>query len=202
MKNLQELLRSNGQQHQYSVVDLEKLCVPGYSESTLKGIFTDASLLVNCAGVTNHNVLTKLNTEAITTTINLNLVAPILLSKMAVLPFIRQLKKSGVLPSILNVSSMLSISGVTVAGTSPYAALKAGLLGFTQSLAAELNGKIRVNAVLPALVPETEMGKTGSSTLPTVSLHEVVEACENIFTDDRLNGQFIVADGKGCRTLN
>ncbi|OBA20250.1 NAD(P)-binding protein [Metschnikowia bicuspidata var. bicuspidata NRRL YB-4993] len=200
-KNLDLLLRSGGQHHLYNVVDLEQLGLH-HPENMLKPLFTDASLLVNCAGVTNHNVLTRLSPEAIATTINLNLLAPILLSKSAVMPFLRQQKKTGVVPSILNILSMLSISGVTVPGTSPYAALKAGLLGFTESLAAELNGKIRVNAVLPALVPETEMGKSGSPQLPTVSLQEVIEACEKVITDDEMNGKFVVADGNGFRSLN
>ncbi|KAM9908850.1 hypothetical protein OXX69_005894 [Metschnikowia pulcherrima] len=86
--------------------------------------------------------------------------------------------------------------------TSPYAASKAGLLGFTESLAAELGGKIRVNAVLPALVPETEMGRSGSPKLPTVSLEEVVQACENVIMDESMNGKFVAADGKETRYLN
>ncbi|GEQ70360.1 hypothetical protein JCM33374_g4036 [Metschnikowia sp. JCM 33374] len=205
-KNLDILSKSNGQHHQYTVVDLQNISGPGFLETEngkhLKSIFSDANVLVNCAGVTNHNVLSRLSTEAITTTINLNLVAPILLSKMAIMPFLKTSRKTGITPSILNISSMLSISGVAVAGTSPYAASKAGLLGFTQSLAAELGGKIRVNAVLPALVPETAMGKSGAKSLPTVSLDEVVHACEKVLGDEELNGRFMVADGNGYRSLN
>ena len=202
LKNLEHLDKRHGQNHQYSVVDLSKMSTHDSCESRVKDLFKDASLLINCAGVTNHNVLAKLTTEAIASTINLNLTAPILLSRLAIMPFLRLLKKTGVTPSIINMSSMLSVSGVTIPGTSPYAALKAGLLGFTESLAAELGGKIRVNAVLPALVPETAMGRSGSPKLPTVLLEEVVQACENVIMDESMNGKFVVADGKETRYLN
>ena len=202
LKNLEHLDKRHGQSHQYSVIDLSKMSTYESCESRVKDLFKDASLLINCAGVTNHNVLAKLTTEAIASTINLNLTAPILLSRLAIMPFLRLLKKTGVTPSIINMSSMLSISGVTIPGTSPYAALKAGLLGFTESLAAELGGKIRVNAVLPALVPETAMGRSGSPKLPTVLLEEVVQACENVIMDESMNGKFVVADGKETRYLN
>lgn len=122
---------------------------------------------------------------------------------MAVKPMIKNLRQQGT-PSILNISSVLSLTGLTTPGTTLYAALKAGILGFTESLAAELNGKVRVNAVLPGLVTETDMGKnaTVGGKFPIVSLEEVVDSCVEVICDETLNGQYILADGKGFRSLN
>lgn len=200
---LDQLSTDANQKHDYVVYDLLKLLREAGTSKTeeLSNAFSESSILVNCAGVANHNLLYKLSNEAIATTLQLNLLSPILLSKMAIMPMIKHLRKTKVTPNILNISSMLSLSGVTIGGTTPYAALKSGLLGFTQSLLNELNGKVRVNAVLPGLVPETEMGKTGSKSLPSVSLADVIETCEKVIGDDKFNGDLIVADGKGFRKL-
>lgn len=173
----------------------------GSSSGEMLEALSDCTHLINCAGVAHNKLFMKVSHAEMLSTFHTNLVAPMLLSQMAINPLMSFLKKSGLKPSILNIGSMLSISGVTIPGTAPYAALKAGLLGFTQSLAAELNGKIRINAVLPALVPETDMGKTGSKKLPQVPMEKVLDVCEEMIIDDVYNGQFAVADGNGFRML-
>lgn len=200
---LDKLSTDSDQKHDYVVYDLLKLMREAGTSRTdeLSKTFNESSILVNCAGVANHNLLYKLSNEAVADTLQVNLLSPILLSKMAIMPMIKHLRKTKVVPSILNISSMLSLSGVTIGGTTPYAALKSGLLGFTQSLLNELGGKVRVNAVLPGLVPETEMGKTGSKSLPQVPLADVIETCEKVITGSEYNGDLIVADGKGFRKL-
>lgn len=200
---LEQLSLGQDQVHDYVVYDLAKLMRDSGTSKVeeLNKTLAESSILVNCAGVANHSLLHKLQSETIANTLQVNLLSPILLSKMALMPMLKHLRKLKIMPQILNISSMLSLSGVTIGGTTPYAALKAGLLGFTQSLLGEMNGKLRVNAVLPGLVPETDMGKTGSKSLPSVSLKEVIDTCEKVITDQELNGALIVADGKGFRKL-
>lgn len=201
--NCSTLSTLQGQDHHIIGYDLLKL-MSGEEPNThgfLVENLGESNILVNCAGLANYRTLPKLTNEGIVDTVGLNLVAPILLSKMAIQPMLRLQAKTKIKPSILNISSMLSSTGMSISGTVPYAALKAGILGLTEALATELNGKIRVNAVLPYLVPETDMGKAASKSLPTVALQDVVDICEKVITDDTINGKFVVADGKGYRTV-
>lgn len=198
---LDELSTDFNQKHEYLLYDLLKLLHEFGTSKTdqLAWAFSKSSILVNCAGMANYDLLYKLSSEAIASTLQLNLLSPILLSKMAIIPMIKLLRTSKVVPSILNISSMLSLSGVTIGGTTAYAALKAGLLGFTQSLLNELGGKVRVNAVMPALVSETDMGKSGLKSLPSVLLSDVIDTCEKVLVDSEYNGELIIADDKGSR---
>lgn len=201
--NISTLSKLKKQEHKFIGYDLMHL-VQGKEPDNhgfLVENLNESTILVNCAGLANYRLLPKLTNEAIVDTVGLNLIAPILLSKMAISPMLKLLKSLKVTPNIVNVSSLLSSLGVTISGTVPYCALKAGILGLTESLAAELNGKIRVNAVLPALVPETDMGKAASKNLPKVALDDVVEIFEKVVTDESVNGKFIIADGKGFRPV-
>lgn len=114
------------------------------------------SVLVNCAGMTNHSLLARTSAEQISDTIHLNLTVPIMMSRCAVREMMRFQSDT---KCIINISSVLSVTGEYAPGTSVYAASKAGLVGFTTSLAHELRGKVRVNAILPGLIRETDMGK-------------------------------------------
>lgn len=200
--NIRKLPTPKGQQHKYVSYDLMLLArgeKPNNHGFLLENL-EKASILVNCAGLATYKLLPKLTDDGILDVVDLNLVAPILLSKLAVPSMLKQGKLTGA-PSILNISSLLSATGTAVSGTAAYAALKAGLLGLTEALAEELNGKIRVNAVLPALVPETDMGSKGSSSLPKVSILDVVDTCVKVLEDESLNGKFVPADGGKFRTL-
>lgn len=201
--NLKNLPTPNNQQHKYVSYDLMSLArgEKPNSHGFLVENLENASVLVNCAGLATYKLLPKLTNDGILDVVDLNLVAPILLCKMAIPSMLRQ-GKLGAVPSILNISSLLSATGTAISGTTAYAALKAGLLGLTEALAKELNGKVRVNAVLPALVPETDMGKSGSASLPVVSLLDVVDTCVKVLEDESLNGKFVPADGGEFRTLN
>lgn len=204
-ENLSQLTLG-GQLHNYVRFDLANLANgtesddPGYSSlvENLRG----ATYLINCAGLATYSLLAKTPNNVISDVIGLNLTSPIVLSKVALDPMLRLLRKTKVVPSILNISSMLSGTGNTAPGTSAYAALKAGLLGFTESLAAELNGKIRVNAALPVLVKETDMGRAASAQLKTVSLTTVVDTCTKVLTDETMNGKFVPIAGPEYTSLN
>lgn len=206
LHNLSQLSIAEAQTHNFVGFDLADFArgkekqAPGYS--LLVESLKQTTYLVNCAGIATYSLLKKTSNETITNVIDLNLTAPILLSKLALDPMMRLLRKTTVTPCILNVSSMLSTTGLTAPGTSAYAALKAGLLGFSELLAAELNGRVRVNAALPVLVKETDMGKAASDKLKTVPLATVVDTCARILTDETLNGKFVPIDGEDCSPIN
>ncbi|KAG7194090.1 uncharacterized protein KQ657_004798 [Scheffersomyces spartinae] len=185
------------QKHEMLLYDLMNLISDtDLKKSPIVNHLNQVSILVNCAGVTTHSLLARISEQDIKNTVNLDLVVPMLLSKLAY----KQLFKLKHDPSILNVSSVLSITGQNVNGTSIYSASKAGLLGFTQALAHELRDKVRVNSLLPALIRETDMGSmanVGSNqSLHTISLQQVVDKAVEIITDPTINGKFVVADNE------
>lgn len=196
-ENTNSLLTHHKQQHSYVAADLlalandPELACREKVESAIK----EASILVNCAGATTNTLLARSKELGMKETIGLNLFVPILLSKMAIMPFVAQKKKD---PCILNIGSILSVTGFTCPGTSVYAALKAGIVGFTQSLAAETKGKLRVNAVLPSLVLETDMGKSARVPgFPIITLESVVDEAVNVLADLLKSGSTVVLDDVG-----
>lgn len=106
--------------------------------------------LVNNAGIGVGGVLSMMRDEQIEALTRLNLLAPMLLTKYALRSMM--LERAG---RIVNLSSIVSTTGVK--GLAAYAATKAGLVGFTRSLAREVGELgITVNAVAPGFVA-TEM---------------------------------------------
>jgi 3-oxoacyl-[acyl-carrier protein] reductase len=106
--------------------------------------------LVNNAALGLDGVLPTMHASQIHELVRLNLIAPILLTKYASRPML--LKRQG---RIINISSIIATTGYS--GLSVYAATKAGLIGFTRSLARELGkANITVNAVAPGYM-ETDM---------------------------------------------
>lgn len=103
--------------------------------------FGRIDVLINNAGISRSSVSWKTSQEDWMQTMNINLNAPFFLSQ-AVIPFMRE-QKSG---RIINISSVVAQTGF--AGTSAYAASKAGLIGLTKTLSKELaKFRITVNAV-------------------------------------------------------
>ena len=110
-------------------------------------------ILVNNAGITRDNLLMRMTEEQWDDVINTNLKGVFSLTKAAQRPMLKQ--RSG---SIINRSSVVGRSGN--AGQANYAASKAGLIGFTKSVAMELGSRnIRCNAIAPGFI-ETEMTET------------------------------------------
>ncbi|MEZ6115332.1 MAG: 3-oxoacyl-ACP reductase family protein [Pirellulaceae bacterium] len=106
--------------------------------------------LVNNAAIAFDGVLALAKDEDIEAMLDINLKASILLSRECARYML--LKRNGV---IINVSSIIASRGFS--GLSTYAATKAGLIGFTKSLARELGAKnIRVNVIAPGYL-ETDM---------------------------------------------
>ena len=108
------------------------------------------SILVNNAGITKDTLIMRMKTEQWDDVLNLNLRSAFLLAKSVIKPMMKA--RYG---RIINMTSVIGIRGN--AGQSNYAASKAGLIGFTKSLARELGPRnITVNAVAPGYI-ETEM---------------------------------------------
>lgn len=112
--------------------------------------FGQIDILINNAGITRDNLLLRMSKEDWDTIIKVNLDSVFNLTKAVIKPMMKA--KSG---SIINMTSVVGISGN--AGQANYAASKAGVIGFTKSVALELGSRnIRCNAVAPGFI-ETEM---------------------------------------------
>jgi 3-oxoacyl-[acyl-carrier protein] reductase len=107
-------------------------------------------VLINNAGITRDTLLMRMSEEQLDEVINTNLKSAFNLTKAVQKPMLKARKGS-----IINMSSVVGVSGN--AGQSNYAASKAGLIGFTKSVAQELGSRnIRCNAIAPGFI-ETEM---------------------------------------------
>ena len=112
--------------------------------------FEKLDVLVNNAGITKDGLLMRMTEEQWDTVITVNLKSVFNLTKAAIKPMMKA--KSG---SIINLTSVVGIRGN--AGQANYAASKAGIIGFTKSVALELGSRnIRSNAIAPGFI-ETEM---------------------------------------------
>lgn len=127
-----------------SLNDSEKLI-----EDILKD-FGKIDILVNNAGITRDNLLLRMTEQDWDAVITVNLKSAFNLTKSVQRSMIKQ--RGG---SIINMSSVVGVNGN--AGQANYSASKAGLIGFTKSIAQELGSRgIRCNAIAPGFI-ETEM---------------------------------------------
>jgi 3-oxoacyl-[acyl-carrier protein] reductase len=112
--------------------------------------FGQIDILVNNAGITKDNLLLRMSEQQWDEVIQANLKSVFNLTKCAVKEML--LKRSG---SIINLTSVVGISGN--AGQANYAASKAGVIGFTKSIAAEIGSRsVRCNAIAPGFI-KTDM---------------------------------------------
>ena len=115
--------------------------------------FGRLDIVVNNAGITKDNLLMSMTEESFNDVIKTNLNSVFNITKACQKPMLKQ--RSG---SIINISSVVGVKGN--AGQSNYAASKAGIIGFTKSVALELGSRnIRSNAIAPGFI-ETEMTET------------------------------------------
>lgn len=121
--------------------------------STIKKIEEElgaVDILVNNAGITKDNLLIRMKSEDWDDVIDVNLKSVYLCTKAVARGMMK--KKYG---KIINISSVVGTNGN--AGQGNYAASKAGIIGFTKSIAKELGSRgIRVNAIAPGFI-ETDM---------------------------------------------
>ncbi|MCF6214338.1 MAG: 3-oxoacyl-[acyl-carrier-protein] reductase [Flavobacteriaceae bacterium] len=112
--------------------------------------FGKLDILVNNAGITKDNLLMRISESDFDDVIAINLKSVFNLTKAVIRPMMKQ--RDGV---IINMSSVVGVKGN--AGQTNYAASKAGIIGFTKSVALELGSRnIRCNAIAPGFI-ETEM---------------------------------------------
>ena len=112
--------------------------------------FGTIDICVNNAGISKDNLLMRMTPEQWDDVLQANLKSIYNLSKQVIKPMMKSRKGS-----IINMSSIVGMKGN--AGQSSYAASKAGIIGFTKSIAQELGSRnIRVNAIAPGFI-ETDM---------------------------------------------
>jgi 3-oxoacyl-[acyl-carrier protein] reductase len=112
--------------------------------------FGAIDICVNNAGISKDNLLLRMTPEQWDEVLNTNLKSVFNMTKQVIKPMMKAKKGS-----IINMSSIIGIRGN--AGQSSYAASKAGIIGFTKSIAAELGSRnIRCNAIAPGFI-ETDM---------------------------------------------
>jgi len=168
---------------------------------TTLDLFKRVDVVVNNAGITKDNLLLRMTEDQWNDVIRTNLNSVFFMSKAALRPMLRQ--RSG---SFVNISSVVGLEGNP--GQANYAASKAGILGFTKSLAKELAKRsIRANVVAPGFI-ETEMTKQ----MPEAAIkkwladipmsrtgkpHEVANLCVFLASDmsQYITGQVINVDG-------
>jgi 3-oxoacyl-[acyl-carrier protein] reductase len=112
--------------------------------------FSQIDILINNAGITRDGLLMRMSEDQWDEVIQVNLKSVFNLTKAVIKPMMKA--KSG---SIINMTSVVGVKGN--AGQANYAASKAGIIGFTKSVALELGSRnIRCNAIAPGFI-ETEM---------------------------------------------
>jgi 3-oxoacyl-[acyl-carrier protein] reductase len=112
--------------------------------------FGTVDVLINNAGITKDNLLMRMSEEDFDAVIDINLKSVFNMTKA-----VQKIMLKNRLGSIINMSSVVGVKGN--AGQANYAASKAGMIGFTKSIALELGSRnIRCNAIAPGFI-ETEM---------------------------------------------
>lgn len=161
--------------------------------------FGTVDILVNNAGITQDGLLLRMTEEQWDKVININLKSVFNLTKAVLKPMMKA--KNG---SIINITSVVGIRGN--AGQANYASSKAGIIGFTKSVALELGSRnIRSNAVAPGFI-ETEMTlelANKEEWLNQIPLkrggkaEEVAQTCVFLASDmaSYITGQVIQVDG-------
>ena len=163
--------------------------------------FGGFDILINNAGITKDNLLLRMDDESWNKVININLNSCFYLTKSAIKEFMK--KKNGV---IINISSIVGIKGN--AGQANYSASKAGINGFTKSVALELGSRnIRCNAIAPGFI-ETDMTSKGDGKLienwiesiplkRTGKVDDIANLCAYLSSEraSYITGQVINVDG-------
>ncbi len=145
-KSLVEECRKLGVKGKMYVSDASRLAETENVVKTIVEEFGTIDILVNNAGITKDTLLMRMTEEQWDAVIKVNLKSVFNFTKVVQPVMLKQ--KSG---SIINISSIVGISGN--AGQSNYAASKAGIIGFTKSVAREIGSRnIRCNALAPGFI--------------------------------------------------
>lgn len=169
-----------------------------------KAIFTDfdtVDVLVNNAGITNDGLLIRMKEEDFDSVVDVNLKGTFLCTKEIGKKMIK--KKKG---SIINITSVVGVMGN--AGQANYAASKAGVIGFTKSVAKEFAGRnVTVNAVAPGFITSDMTDKLSdeviegyTNAIPLGKMGEGVDVANTVLflasnMSRYITGQVINVDG-------
>ena len=173
------------------------------AETLVKSVIADLGgldILINNAGVTRDTLMLRMNEEQWDTVMDNNLKSVFNLTKHA----LRSMMRGG--GSIINMSSIVGVQGN--AGQANYAASKAGIIGFSKSIAKEMGSRnIRCNVIAPGFI-ETDMTdelseKVREEYLANIPLRrfgtpeEIANTCIFLGSDmgSYINGQVISVDG-------
>lgn len=156
-------------------------------------------ILVNNAGITKDKLMLKLTEEDFEQVLKVNLVGAFNMTQVVLKPMSKA--RQG---AVINVSSVVGLIGNV--GQANYAASKAGLIGFTKSVAREVAARnVRVNAIAPGMI-ESDMtdvlsDKVKEATLAQIPMkrfgntNEVAEVAAFLARQEYLTGQVIAIDG-------
>ena len=156
-------------------------------------------ILVNNAGITKDKLMLKLTEEDFEQVLKVNLVGAFNMTQAVLKPMSKA--RQG---AVINVSSVVGLIGNV--GQANYAASKAGLIGFTKSVAREVAARnVRVNAIAPGMI-ESDMtdvlsDKVKEATLAQIPMKrfgntsEVAEVAVFLARQEYLTGQVIAIDG-------
>ena len=156
-------------------------------------------VLVNNAGITQDTLMLKMTEEDFEKVLNVNRTGAFNMTQSVLKPMIKA--REG---AIINMSSVVGLMGNI--GQANYAASKAGLIGFTKSVAREVaNRNVRVNAIAPGMI-ESDMTAVLSDKVKDAMLaqipmkqfgqaEQVAEVTVFLASQDYLTGQVIAIDG-------
>jgi 3-oxoacyl-[acyl-carrier protein] reductase len=145
-KSLEEECKNLGVKGKMYPSDASKYSQAEEAVKKINGDFSTIDILVNNAGITRDTLLMRMTQEQWDTVIGVNLGSVFNFTKAVQMVMLKQ--KSG---SIINISSVVGVAGN--AGQANYAASKAGIIGFTKSIAKELGSRnIRCNALAPGFI--------------------------------------------------
>lgn len=167
----------------------------------VKNRFESVDILVNNAGITKDGLIIRMSEKDFTDVLDVNLTGTFNMTKAASAVMVRQ--RSG---KIINISSVVGVAGN--AGQCNYSASKAGVIGFSKSVARELAGRnINVNVIAPGYI-DTDMTKVLSEkvkeevlkTIPMKKIGEPKEIANLVLflssdLSNYITGQVINVDG-------
>ena len=192
--NISKIFNENnilGKGMKLNVTDNEQI------STLLKSITEDygsVDILINNAGITRDNILVRMKEDEWDDIINTNLSSVYKMSKAVLRGMIK--KRSG---RIISITSVVGATGN--AGQSNYAAAKAGIMGFTKSLAREIGVRgITVNAIAPGFIKTDmtdalpdEQKETLASQIPLARLGTVDEIAQSVLFLAGESGSYITA---------
>ena len=189
----EEIAAQGGQAlvHLADVADTEQAA--GLIEAVV-GQLGRLDLLVNNAGITRDNLLMRMKEEEWDAVLATNLKGAFNCCKAAVRPMLKA--RGG---RIINIASVVGVIGN--AGQTNYAASKAGLIGFTKSLAREVASRqITANVVAPGIVPETGMTGDLADDIVNKMVEQVPMGRPGLTEEVAHAVAFLASDGAGYIT--